>query len=102
MLLQPGVLAQFQQDARQVNVGLNWDYYPFSAGVWYRHNIGNPDGVAALIGLRYNRLKIGYSYDFTLSKLSDGSGGAHEVSVALLFACNQKRNRPGAIKCPEF
>jgi hypothetical protein len=47
-------------------------------------------------------MKFGYSYDLTLSKLSDGSGGAHEVSLALLIGCNKKRRRPGAIKCPEF
>jgi type IX secretion system PorP/SprF family membrane protein len=100
--LQPGIVARMQQDAQEVNVGLNLDVQPFVAGVWYRHNIGNPDGIAALVGLRYGRFRVGYSYDFSLSKLSDGSGGAHEVSLALMFACNKRRRRPGALECPEF
>jgi len=102
MYLQPGVLFQLQQDAQQVNAGFNIDYFPVVAGIWYRHNIGNPDGVVFLFGIRQNRYKFGYSYDLTLSKLSDGSGGSHEVNLSILFGCNKKRNRPGAIKCPEF
>lgn len=102
MYFQPGLMYQQQQEARQVVAGFNIDYFPLTAGVWYRHNISNPDGVVALIGIKYERIKIGYSYDITLSKLSDGSGGAHELSLAIRFACNKKRNRPGAIKCPEF
>ena len=102
MLFQPGVLVQLQQDAQQINAGFNIDYNPLTAGVWYRHNISNPDMVAALIGIKFRGLKLGYSYDFSVSKLKDGSGGAHEVSLAVMFACDKKRNRPGAIKCPEF
>lgn len=102
VLLQPGVLVQVQHDTQQVNAGLNLEVSPFAAGVWYRHNLGNPDGVAAFVGIMHKSIKFGYSYDFSLSKLSDGSGGAHEVSLAFMFACNKKRNRPGAIKCPEF
>ena len=102
MYLQPGVLVQLQQDAQQVNAGFNIDYSPLTLGVWYRHNFSNPDGIAALVGIKHRSFKMGYSYDFTMSKLNDGSGGAHEVSLAFMFACNKKRNRPGAIKCPEF
>lgn len=102
MVIQPGVLMQMQQDARQVTGGFNVDYIPLTLGIWYRHNFSNPDGVIFLAGLRYNRIKFGYAYDLTLSKLSDGSGGAHEVSLAFQFACNKKRNRPGALECPEF
>ncbi len=100
--LQPGIVGLLQQDAQQVNAGANLSVSPFTLGVWYRHNIGNADAVAALVGLKYGRLKVGYSYDLSLSKLSDGSGGAHEVSLALMFACSRKRNRPGALECPEF
>lgn len=102
MYLRPGILMQVQQDAQQVIGGFNVDYIPLTMGIWYRHNISNPDGVIFLLGLRHNRVKFGYSYDLTLSKLSDGSGGSHEVSLSFMFACNKKRNRPGALECPEF
>jgi hypothetical protein len=73
-----------------------------TAGIWYRYNIDNGDGAIFVVGLAHKRLKIGYSYDVTLSALKGTTGGAHEVSLALLFNCDKKRNKPGAIKCPEF
>jgi len=98
----PGALYQQQLEAQQLNMGFNFDYSPLTVGIWYRYNFENSDGAILLIGLKQKRFKLGYSYDYTLSKLSDGSGGAHEVSLAIQIACNNKRNRPGAIKCPEF
>lgn len=100
--LQPGLLFQLQQNATQVAGGANLEIFPLTLGFWYRNNIGNTDAVAGLVGLHFRNMKFGYSYDLTLSKLSDGSGGAHEVSLAFLIGCNKKRRRPGAIKCPEF
>ena len=75
---------------------------PIIAGIWYRHTFENPDGVIFLLGIKQKRFKFGYSYDLTLSKLKGTTGGAHEVSLAILVGCNKKRNKPGAIKCPEF
>ncbi len=101
-VLSPNVLYQFQQWAQQINFGLYLEKKPLVAGVWYRQNIGNSDGMSFLAGLHHKWLKIGYSYDVTLSKLKGTTGGAHEVSLTVLVNCNKKRNKPGAIKCPEF
>ncbi|MCD4682916.1 MAG: type IX secretion system membrane protein PorP/SprF [Bacteroidales bacterium] len=98
----PNVLVQFQQNARQVNFGVYFERSPLVAGVWYRYDIDNGDGAIFLIGLTQKRFKLGYSYDLTLSKLQGATGGAHEVSLAILVNCDKKRNKPGAIKCPEF
>ncbi|OQX75554.1 MAG: hypothetical protein B6D61_10150, partial [Bacteroidetes bacterium 4484_249] len=100
--LSPNVLYQYQQGAQQINLGLYIQRTPLVVGVWYRHNIENADGAIFLVGLKLKRFNFGYSYDLTMSKLSNATGGAHEVSVTMLFNCNKKRNRPGAIKCPEF
>lgn len=102
LYLLPGVLYQQQLEARQLNVGVNLELSPVSLGVWYRYNFDNPDGVIFMAGLKQKRFKFGYSYDLSMSKLRDGSGGAHEISLAIFVACDKKRNRPGAIKCPEF
>ncbi len=101
-ILSPNVLYQHQQDADQINFGLYVEKSPLVVGAWFRHNLQNPDGVIFLIGITQKRFKFGYSYDLTVSKLSGSTGGAHEVSLALLVNCNKKRNKPGAIKCPEF
>jgi type IX secretion system PorP/SprF family membrane protein len=102
LILAPNVLYQQQQMARQVNAGLNVQYYPLVTGVWYRHNIDNPDGIIFLAGIVHKSYKFAYSYDVTLSNLRGNSGGGHELSMALLFNCDVNRKRPGAIKCPEF
>lgn len=101
-VLSPNILYQQQQHARQLNAGFYVEKLPLIAGLWYRYNFNNPDGVIFLVGIKQKRFKFGYSYDLTLSKLKGATGGAHEVSLAILVGCNKKRNRPGAIKCPEF
>ncbi|MEZ5083561.1 MAG: PorP/SprF family type IX secretion system membrane protein [Bacteroidales bacterium] len=102
MYISPNILYQRQLNAQQLNAGLSVNYYPLSAGVWYRHNFSNPDAIVFLLGIIQKRFKFGYSYDTSLSNLKGASGGAHEVSVGLLIMCSGKRKRPGAIKCPEF
>jgi len=102
VILSPNILYQQQQHAKQINAGLYVEKSPLILGVWYRSTFENPDGVIFLLGIKQKRFKFGYSYDLTLSKLKGTSGGAHEVSLAVLVGCNKKRNKPGAIKCPEF
>ena len=98
----PNLMYQQQKSAKQLNLGFNFTYYPITAGIWYRHNFTNPDAFIAFVGVKQERFKVGYSYDYSLSKLMGEAGGAHEVSVSILLNCEGKRNRPGAIKCPEF
>lgn len=100
--LSPNVLYQQQGQFHQLNAGVYVVRYPLIIGGWFRHNFENADAVIALIGLQYEALKIGYSYDMTLSELSGNTGGAHEVSVAWQFSCYEKRRRIRAINCPEF
>jgi len=47
-------------------------------------------------------MRLGYSYDYTVSELSGASGGAHEVSLTVQLACRDKRKKLKAIKCPKF
>jgi len=101
-VISPNIIYQQQQNARQLNAGIYVEKIPLIAGLWYRYTFDNPDGLIFLIGIKQKRFKFGYSYDMTLSKLKGATGGAHEVSTAILLGCNKKRNKPGAIKCPEF
>ncbi|MCD4747628.1 MAG: type IX secretion system membrane protein PorP/SprF [Bacteroidales bacterium] len=100
--ISPNILYQQQEKFHQINFGLYINVYTFVGGFWYRHNFENPDAVILLIGLQHERFKFGYSYDITVSKLNNATGGAHEVSFAWQFKCFKKRNKQGAIKCPEF
>lgn len=56
------------------------------SGISYRHTFSNPDALVILLGVRYNTLKFGYSYDITVSELATapgGTGGTHELSLSL-------------------
>ncbi len=98
----PNILYQKQGDFQQLNVGVYFNLYPFVFGTWYRHAFENPNAMTALVGLRYNKFNLGYSYDYTVSKINKVSGGSHEISFTWHFNCNKKINRYEAIKCPSF
>jgi type IX secretion system PorP/SprF family membrane protein len=79
----------------QMVLGLYWYKAPLMLGFWYR---GIPfisgsgdedfkkdprgDAIAFLVGYKMDQLRVGYSYDFTISNLVSSTGGAHEVSTA--------------------
>lgn len=84
--ISPNILFAKQGDQGQVNVGAYYNMGLVFAGGWYRHAFSNPDAVIMLVGLQYDILKIGYSYDFTVgSELAGTTGGAHEISLVLNF-----------------
>jgi type IX secretion system PorP/SprF family membrane protein len=100
--ISPNVLYQQQYKFHQLNIGLYLTIDPFVGGLWFRHNFENADALIPLVGIHYKNLRVGYSYDITLSKLSGVSGGAHEVSASWQFPCVEKRRHIRAIKCPRF
>lgn len=96
--ISPNVLFQYQQDFLQINYGLYYSKGPIMGGLWYR----NSDAIIALIGFQTGVLKFGYSYDITVSKLTNTTAGSHEVSVGLLFDCKPRQRRFRTISCPSF
>ena len=100
--LAPNLLYQQQGEFHQLNAGIYVIRLPIIVGAWFRHNFENADAVILLVGINYKNLKVGYSYDITMSKLKSNTGGAHEVSLAWQFPCIEKRRKIRAIKCPEF
>ncbi len=98
----PNLLYQQQGDFHQINAGLYVVRLPIVIGTWFRHNFENADAVIVLVGINYKNLKIGYSYDITISKLKSNTGGAHEISLAWQFNCIEKKRRLRAINAPGF
>ncbi len=96
--ISPNVLFQQQQNFTQLNLGLYFVRGSFVGGLWYR----NSDAFIVLIGLQTDHLKIGYSYDVTVSKLSSNTAGSHEVSLQLQFECRPKKKKYRTISCPSF
>ena len=109
------VAINFQKQANyyQSDLGLYYLKHPIIFGVWYR---GIPfmtskgmtyqagDAIIGLVGIKTEQLRIGYSYDFTISSLVNATAGAHEISLTFEFNNpNSGRQRKiRAIPCPEF
>ncbi|OFY95998.1 MAG: hypothetical protein A3K10_09965 [Bacteroidetes bacterium RIFCSPLOWO2_12_FULL_31_6] len=96
--LSPNVLVQLQQDFLQINFGMYFSKGPIIGGLWYR----NSDSFIALLGFQAGILKFGYSYDITVSKLTNQTAGSHEFSTGLQFDCKPKKRRFRTISCPSF
>jgi hypothetical protein len=70
-----------------------------------RRTYSSRESVAVLVGFdisEYN-LRVGYSYDITVSKLGiSNSLGAHELSLIYEVAKKKKRNKRILVSCPKF
>jgi hypothetical protein len=98
----------------QLDLGINYHIDPISVGLWYRGkpfqksvaNTVEQDAFIIFLGLYFKNLTLGYSYDFTISKLQTASGGAHEISVVYEFSSHRsdKKNKKKykLIPCPSF
>jgi type IX secretion system PorP/SprF family membrane protein len=96
--ISPNVLYQKQQDFQQLNMGLYITKWPFVGGLWYRTG----DAFIALVGIQQHSFKIGYSYDVTISKLSNASAGSHEISFCQQFQCKPVKKKFRVVSCPSF
>ena len=101
-----------QLEFDQLDIGFYYTQYVFNIGLWYRGLPGvkaykpgysNNDAMAIVIGVRTDRMNIGYSYDFTISKLTNASHGAHEINVSYqLCKLNKKKKKRLLVPCPKF
>ena len=96
--ISPNVLYRVQQDFQQLNLGLYVVKGPIVGGLWYR----NQDAFILLIGLQKDQLKVGYSYDVTVSRLGSATAGSHELSFQLQFQCKPKHKKFRTVSCPSF
>ncbi|MBK7874069.1 MAG: type IX secretion system membrane protein PorP/SprF [Saprospiraceae bacterium] len=84
--ISPNVLVVKQGDFGQINVGAYAGFGQFFGGVYYRQGFSNADAAMVLAGFREGILRIGYSYDFTISQLASANpGGTHEISLTINF-----------------
>ncbi|HCZ37287.1 MAG TPA: hypothetical protein DHV26_15300 [Cytophagales bacterium] len=112
-VLAPSFVYKKQGRFDQLDVGVHFLYDPIMMGVWYRgiplqqnvrDNISQ-DAMVVILGFQFEKLELGYSYDFTVSELGPISGGAHEVAIKykLQMATQVKTKRKDKfIPCPTF
>lgn len=96
--ISPNIMYMQQAEFNQLLFGLYMQKGPILGGVWYR----NQDAFILLIGVEYNDLKFGYSYDITVSTLTTKTAGSHEISVGYNFECRPQKRRFRTISCPSF
>lgn len=96
--ISPNIIYQQQQDFRELNLGMYLTRGPIVGGLWYR----NADAVVLLIGFQQESIRMGYSYDITVSKLGIVTAGSHELSFQMLFKCKPKHRRFRTVSCPSF
>lgn len=100
--ISPNILYQRQQQFSQINLGLYFTRGPFVGGLWCRNAGTTFDAFIILLGIQADHLKFGYSYDVTISRLSNNGGGSHEVSLQLQFDCKPKKKKYRLVNCPSF
>jgi type IX secretion system PorP/SprF family membrane protein len=105
--LQLAFLYRQQEKFRQLDLGLYWYRDPLVVGFWYRgiplyKEVFNRDAFTILAGIKTRHVNIGYSYDFTISRLITNTSGSHEISMSYVFRTRPIKHKPRAVPCPEF
>jgi type IX secretion system PorP/SprF family membrane protein len=71
--------------------GSNFSWNTIYIGSYYRYSNTNADAVILSGGARLGKFQFGYSYDYTVSKLTNASGGSHELFLNFFFDKNDKK-----------
>ena len=100
----PNILFQKQGTAMQINLGGYYINNKFISGIWFRQTSVNTDALMALVGLKVDPFKIGYSYDITFSEARYGARGSHELSIILELPTRTRvtHSRWREFDCPDF
>lgn len=96
----------------QLDVGGYIEHDRVSAGLWYRGlpivkayqpGYDNSEALILMAGFETeHQLRITYSYDVTISKLTMKSAGAHEISLIYEWPKRGKARRYKVVPCPKF
>jgi type IX secretion system PorP/SprF family membrane protein len=84
----------------QLDLGTEFFFEPLVLGFWYRglptkYSLPNNEAFVFLLGVSLpSGLEIGYSFDYSISKLGfSSSGGAHELSMRYTFSSKDPAKR---------
>ncbi len=112
----PAFQYRHQGSFDQMDLGVYFTFEPLVLGSWYRgvpfknlNGFVNNESIVLLLGFvklgAKDALNIGYSFDYTISRLGPGSGGAHEFSLVYTWPMRDPRKPPRdklVIPCPDF
>ncbi|WP_114777684.1 PorP/SprF family type IX secretion system membrane protein [Botryobacter ruber] len=110
----PAVTYTQQQNFRRTDVGIYTIYTPLTLGLMYKGlpvtgNTNQDQALAVVVGLKLEKIKIGFSHDAGLKGFSKQAGGANEISLVFeqldLSNFSGSRNNGklnSLIACPSF
>jgi type IX secretion system PorP/SprF family membrane protein len=98
----PNVLYMQQSMFNQLNLGIYINRGPLIAGTYFRQNSVNSDAFIVLIGMRLPKLRIGVSYDATVSDARPGAKQSYEFSLAFELRKRDRKKSVKQIRCPDF
>ncbi|MFL5729675.1 MAG: type IX secretion system membrane protein PorP/SprF [Cytophagaceae bacterium] len=101
-----------QGTSDQLDLGLYGAYNDALVGLWYRgipikryaNQYANNESFIVFAGWKGESFRVGYSYDFIISKLATvRTGGAHELNLTYIFRPHQKKKKIlKRLPCPSF
>jgi len=100
--LYPTILYMQQREFNQLNVGVYYGQGPLVLGGYFRQNNVNADAFIFLVGLKTSKVRVGLSYDATISKAQYGAKQSYEVSLSFELRKRTPRRTVRNIRCPEF
>jgi len=102
-VFEPNIIYIRQQTFNMLYYGMYFDVSQFVLGAFFRQDLKMDfDALILSFHVDVKQLKIGYSYDVTLSRFFKQGWGTHELSLVYLFDCRKKIKDYGTISCPEF
>ncbi|MES2689536.1 MAG: type IX secretion system membrane protein PorP/SprF [Bacteroidota bacterium] len=103
VILSPNILFMNQRNYNQLNLGIYLKKQALTTGLWLRQTSKNTDAAIILLGLKFPKFRIGYTYDVTVSGARTATQGSQEISMAVEITPKKKpKARNKAIVCPEF
>lgn len=101
--ISPSVMFRHQGPFNQLDLGMYVNLDPIVFGAYFRAI--EPDAIIGLVGIQKGMFRFGYSYDYTISSLTNSiSGGSHEVSLVIEFDKLPKKSKKHSVNmsCPKF
>jgi hypothetical protein len=74
----------------QADFGLT---YIFNNEVWGGITYRTGSAIIANVGVQYQNIFLGYSFDFTMQEIQSVTYGTHEITIALKYGDSRRRYR---------
>ena len=87
LVLAPNIFYNYQQGFQQLLVGTYLRYKNVSIGSFYR----NKDAIIGVLGYQFKGINLSYSYDYTISTLTNASLGSHEIALGIRMNSSEKK-----------